>query len=107
MIKGGKERSDSSLNALKYIKKFNPNNVYIHDAARPNFSIKLLKNLSKNLKKSKAVVPIVDSKDSIKYKTQNQLFNLNRNNLLLTQTPQAFRFKVLYNFAIKHARIKS
>ena len=101
MIKGGKERSDSSLNALKYIKKFNPNNVYIHDAARPNFSIKLIKNLSKNLKKSKAVVPIVDSKDSIKYKTQNQLFNLNRNNLLLTQTPQAFRFKVLYNFAIK------
>ena len=42
IIKGGKERSDSSLIALKYIKKFKPNNVLIHDAARPNFSLKLL-----------------------------------------------------------------
>ena len=48
IIKGGKERSDSSLNALKFIKKYNPKNVYIHDAARPNFSIKLLKTISKN-----------------------------------------------------------
>ena len=50
-VKGGKERKDSSLNALKKIKKFNPKNVLIHDAARPNFSIKLLKNLIKQLKK--------------------------------------------------------
>ena len=68
-------------------------NVFIHDAARPNFSIKLLYNISKNLKKNKAVVPVINSKDSIKYKTQNQIFNLKRNNLLLTQTPQAFRYK--------------
>jgi len=53
IIKGGKERSDSSLKALNYIKKFKPLNVYIHDAARPNFSIKLLKNISKSLKKIK------------------------------------------------------
>ena len=45
IIQGGKERSDSSLIALKYIKKYKPLNVYIHDAARPNFSIKLLKNI--------------------------------------------------------------
>ena len=99
-IKGGKERSDSSLKALKYLKKYRPNNVLIHDAARPNFSIKLLKNLLKNLKRNKAVVPAVSSKDSIKYKIKNQIFNLNRNNSLLTQTPQAFRFKELYNLAI-------
>ena len=101
VIKGGKERSDSSLIALKYLKKYKPKNVFIHDAARPNFSIKLLKNISKNLKSNKAVVPAVYSKDSIKYKIKNQIFNLNRNNSLLTQTPQAFRFKELYNFAIK------
>ena len=96
IIKGGKERSDSSLKALKYLKRYKPKNVFIHDAARPNFSIKLLKNIAKNLKNNKAVVPIINSKDTIKYKTQNQIFNLNRNNLLLTQTPQAFRFKELY-----------
>ena len=107
LIKGGKERSDSSLKALKYIRKYKPLNVYIHDAARPNFSIKLLKKISKNLKKNKAVVPYVSSKDSIKYKTKNQIFNLNRNNSLLTQTPQAFRFKELYNLACKEKGIVS
>ena len=101
IIKGGKERSDSSLKALKYIKKYKPKNVYIHDAARPNFSIKLLKTISKNLKKNQAVVPIVNSRDSIKYKIKNEVFNLNKKNSLLTQTPQAFRFKKLYNLAIK------
>ncbi len=99
IIKGGKERSDSSLKALKYLKKYKPVNVYVHDAARPNFSNKLLKNISKNLKDNKAVIPVVTSKDSIKYKIKNQIFNLNRNNLKLTQTPQAFRFKELYNLA--------
>ena len=101
IIKGGKERSDSSLNALKFIKKYKPKNVYIHDAARPNFSLRLLKNISKNLKKNKAVVPIVNSRDSIKYKVKNEVFNLNRKNSLLTQTPQAFNFKELYKLAIK------
>jgi len=101
VINGGKERSDSSLNALKYIKKYKPLNVFIHDAARPNFSIKLLKNISKNLKKNKAVVPVINSIDSIKYKIKNQIFNLDRNNSLLTQTPQAFKFKELYKLACK------
>jgi 2-C-methyl-D-erythritol 4-phosphate cytidylyltransferase / 2-C-methyl-D-erythritol 2,4-cyclodiphosphate synthase len=101
VIKGGKERSDSSLKALRYLEKYKPLNVYIHDAARPNFSIKLLKNISKSLKKNKAVVPAVSSKDSIKYKIKNQIFNLNRNNSILTQTPQAFRFKELYDLACK------
>ncbi|WP_440918629.1 2-C-methyl-D-erythritol 2,4-cyclodiphosphate synthase [Candidatus Pelagibacter sp.] len=96
VIRGGKERSDSSFKALNFLKRYKPKNVFIHDAARPNFSIRLLKNIAKNLKNNKAVVPFISSKDTIKYKTQNQIFNLNRNNLLLTQTPQAFRFKELY-----------
>ena len=100
IIKGGKERSDSSLLGLKYIKKFKPNNVLIHDAARPNFSIKLLKSLVKSLKKNKATIPVISSKDSIKYKVKNQLFNLNKKNTYLAQTPQAFRFKDLYNLSI-------
>ncbi len=99
IIKGGKERSDSSFKALKYLKKYKPKNVFIHDAARPNFSIRLLKNIAKNLKNNKAVVPIINSKDTIKYKTQNRIFNLDRNNLLLTQTPQAFRFEKLFKIA--------
>ena len=101
IIKGGKERSDSSLIALKYIKKYKPNNVLIHDAARPNFTIKLLKNLIKALENSNAVIPVINSKDSIKYKIKNQYFNLNRDNSFLSQTPQAFKFKNVYNLAFK------
>ena len=101
IIKGGKERSDSSLIALKYLKKFKPTNVLIHDAARPNFSVKLLKNLIHKLKKNRAVIPYIYSNDSIKYKSQNQLFNLNRDKALLTQTPQAFKFKDLYSLSSK------
>ena len=101
IIKGGKERFDSSLIALKYIKKFKPTNVLIHDAARPNFTIKLLKQLIKLLKDNKAVIPAIKSKDSIKYKIKNELFNLNRDYCYLTQTPQAFIFKDLYNLSIK------
>ena len=105
IIKGGKERSDSSLIALKYIKKFNPSNVLIHDAARPNFTINLLKKLINSLKKHKASIPVIFSKDSIKYKFKNQLFNLNRKNSYLTQTPQAFKFKDVYNLSIKQKNI--
>ncbi len=101
VIKGGKERSDSTFIALKYLKKFEPKNVLIHDAARPNFSIHLLKKLIHKLKKNKAVVPFIYSRDSIKYKSQNQLFNLNRDKVFLTQTPQAFRFKELYTLSSK------
>ena len=52
LITGGKSRQQSTLNALKYLishKKIS--NVLIHDAARPNFSIKLLKRLITSLKK--------------------------------------------------------
>ena len=104
IIRGGKERSDSSLIGLKFIKKYKPNNVLIHDAARPNFTIKLLKNLINSLKKNKASIPVISSKDSIKYKVKNQLFNLNRKNSYLTQTPQAFKFKDVYDLSIKQKR---
>ncbi len=100
IIKGGKERSDSTLKALNYLKKYKPKNVFIHDAARPNFTIKLLKKITKELKKYKAVVPVINPKDSLKYKIKNLLFNLKRESSFLTQTPQAFRFKELYKIAM-------
>ena len=101
IIKGGKERFDSSLIALKKIAPYKPNNVLIHDAARPNFSIKLLKRLLKELNYNKSVVPISKPNDSLKYKFKNQLFNLKRENSYLSQTPQGFKFNALYNLASK------
>jgi 2-C-methyl-D-erythritol 4-phosphate cytidylyltransferase/2-C-methyl-D-erythritol 2,4-cyclodiphosphate synthase len=105
IIKGGKERSDSSLIGLKFIKKYKPINVLIHDAARPNFTINLLKKLINSLKTNKATIPVIFSKDSIKYKIKNQLFNLQRKNSYLTQTPQAFKFKDIYDLSIKQKNV--
>jgi 2-C-methyl-D-erythritol 4-phosphate cytidylyltransferase / 2-C-methyl-D-erythritol 2,4-cyclodiphosphate synthase len=101
IIKGGRERSDSSRIAIKYLKKYKPKNVLIHDAARPNFSINLLKRIIKQLKTNKAVIPVLNPIDSVKYKIKDQYFNLNRKNSFLTQTPQGFRFKDLYDLVIK------
>ena len=77
IVVGGLNRHVSSKNALNFIKKFNPRNVFIHDAARPSFSIKLLKNLNQNLKKFNTVVPYILPNDSIKYK-KNKTYNLEK-----------------------------
>ena len=100
IIKGGKRRSESSIIALKHIKKFKPKNVLIHDAARPDFSLNLLKKIIQRLKKNNAVIPITKPTDSIKYSLKNNLYNLDREKTYLTQTPQGFNFNELYKLAI-------
>ncbi len=99
VIKGGRERYQSSQKALNFIKNKKFTNVFIHDAARPNFSIELLKKLNSKLKKNKAVVPYVTTNNSTKYKIENKILNLKRENLLFTQTPQCFNFKTLFNLS--------
>jgi 2-C-methyl-D-erythritol 4-phosphate cytidylyltransferase / 2-C-methyl-D-erythritol 2,4-cyclodiphosphate synthase len=97
IIEGGKTRAESAYKGLKNIKKYNIKNVMIHDAARPNFSLKLLYKLNKELKKNNCVIPAIKSKDSIKQKLSKKVINLKRSNVLLVQTPQAFNYKKLYN----------
>lgn len=96
IIKGGNKRSDSSLIALKYLKKFKPKNILIHDAARPNFSIKLIKRIIQKLKNNKAVIPTINPTESVKYKSIINLYNLDRNKTFLTQTPQGFDYQSLF-----------
>ena len=95
VIAGGKNRSESSLKALKNIKNNKISKVFIHDAARPNLSLKLIFNLFKALKKNKCVVPIIKTNNSAKLKEKNKLKNIDRSKLYLTQTPQAFDYKTL------------
>ena len=101
IINGGKNRSESSLKALKSIKNNKISKVFIHDAARPNFSLKLISNLFKGLKKNKCVVPVLKTSNSVKLKERNKLKNIDRNKIYLTQTPQAFDYKTLLNLQKK------
>ena len=91
LIKGGNTRSQSTFNALTYLKKKkNINKVFIHDAARPNFSKKLIKKIIVNSKKNKIIIPILKLKDALKKKEKKNILNLKRNNFFITQTPQCF-----------------
>ena len=50
---GGKTRQESTYNALKYIqkKKIKCTKVLIHDSARPNFSLQLIRKIIRTSKK--------------------------------------------------------
>ena len=96
IVLGGKTRAESAYKALQNIKRNNYKNVVIHDAARPNFSLKLLKRLMNGLKKNDCVIPAIQTADSVKQKTSNIVINLKRENIYLIQTPQAFNYKKLY-----------
>ena len=96
IVEGGKTRAESAYLGLKSIKNSNVKNVMIHDAARPNFSLNLLDRLIRELKINDCVIPAIQSKDSIKQRLSNKFINLKRKNIYLTQTPQAFNFKKLF-----------
>ena len=96
IIYGGRTRAESAYIGLKSIKKNNIKNVMIHDAARPNFSLKLLDRLNQELKSNDCVIPAIKTTNSIKQKSYNKVTNLKRENIYLIQTPQAFNYKKLY-----------
>jgi len=96
IVIGGKTRAMSAYKGLKSIKSYNIKNVMIHDAARPNFSLKLLDKLFKELKLNDCIVPAIQTTDSVKQKFLNKVINLKRESIYLIQTPQAFNYKKLY-----------
>ncbi len=100
-IVGGKTRQQSTLNALKYlINQKGINKVLIHDVARPNFSLKLLHSIIKNMRNAKAVVPKIRIQDAIKQvidsSKEEYIISKKRDNFFLTQTPQGFNLKEIY-----------
>ena len=101
LVVGGKSRQESTFNALKFLKSQKGiSKVLIHDAARPNFSSKFLGLILKNMKNTRAVVPKIDVQDAIKQiidsSKEEYIIGKRRDNLFLTQTPQAFNFKEIY-----------
>ena len=96
IVEGGKTRAESAYRGLKSVKNHNIKNVMIHDAARPNFSLKLLDRLIKELKLNNCVIPAIQTTDSVKQRSLNNVINLKREDIFLIQTPQAFNYRKLY-----------
>ena len=108
LIAGGESRQQSTFNALKYlINHKGTSKVLIHDVARPNFSTKLFSSILKNMKNSRAVVPKINLQDAVKQiidsSKEEYIIGKRRENLFLTQTPQAFNLKEIYHFHKKNS----
>ena len=108
LIKGGNSRQKSTYNALKFLNKNKGiSKVLIHDAARPNFSIKLLNSIIKNMKNARAVVPKIKIQDAVKQiidsSKEEYILGKRRSNLFLTQTPQAFNLKEIHQLHKFHS----
>ena len=105
-IVGGKTRQESTYKALKHIKKnkIKCTNVLIHDSARPNFSVKLIKRII-NASKRNTVIPKIPMYDALKESVSKKiLLNLPRKNFFSTQTPQSFNFNEILDL---HSRNKA
>ena len=101
---GGNTRQESTLIALRYLKKnkIRCKNVLIHDAAIPNFSMKLIKKII-NFSKKNNVIPRISINDALKERVDNKsILNLSRNNFFLTQTPQSFDFNEIFNLHLEN-----
>ena len=102
IISGGNSRQQSTFKALKYLMSLKNNlKVLIHDVARPNFSTKLLNSILNNMRNARAVVPKIEIQDAIKQvidsSKEEYVLGKKRDNLFLTQTPQAFNLKEIYH----------
>ena len=90
---GGEYRSVSAKKGIKKLFQ-NYTHVLIHDAARPDFTIKLVLKLIKELKKHSCVVPAISSFDTTVFEKKY----VDRSKIKFLQTPQAFNLKKIYKY---------
>ena len=102
IIVGGKERWESSVNAIRLYqkklseRKFADSNILLHDAARPFVSQRIISDVCEALKEHEAVVVAIPSTDTV-YEMQNGCVARipNRSTIMRAQTPQAFRLPLI------------
>ncbi len=89
VVKGGSQRAESVANGLKEIKT--EGLVAVHDGARPYVSDDIITNTIISAEKTKAAIPCVPVKDTIKMGNNKVVeHSLQRDKLFITQTPQVF-----------------
>ena len=96
LINGGETRKESSYNGISSIKE-DEANVLIHDCARPFVNQKIISDCIEALKTYNAVVPVIQTSDTIYEIGQNNIINNipNRNHLRRAQTPQCFKLSLI------------
>jgi 2-C-methyl-D-erythritol 4-phosphate cytidylyltransferase len=96
VVPGGKERQDSVRAGLEVLPE-GTDVVAVHDAVRPFVSSGLIRSVIEQAAAFSAAVLGVPVKDTVKRVTRDNIIfgTLERNELWLTQTPQAFRAGVI------------
>ena len=96
IIKGGLTRQESSFEGLNACDK-KTENVLIHDAARPFITNVIISDCIKLLSKYDAINISIPATDTIVINNNNFIKSIpNRDDLLISQTPQAFKFNTIF-----------
>jgi len=95
ICEGGNTRAESVYNAIKKTED-NIEIIVIHDAVRPLIQSKNILNLVNACKKNDGAILAHPVSDTLKKVKKNIIsFTVDRNNLWLAETPQAFNLKLL------------
>ena len=90
---GGRTRFHSVQNGLSLVNE--EAIVFVHDGVRCLLTSELVKRCYEGALESGTAVPAVTCKDSVRLLTSNGNKVLNRNKVMLIQTPQTFHSKIL------------
>lgn len=105
IIPGGKERWESSVNAIRAI--MNQDNslpfregmgvgILLHDAARPFVSQEIIARVCEALEEHEAVTVAIPSTDTVYEMADNKVARIpQRSTIMRAQTPQAFRLELI------------
>lgn len=92
IISGGEERFDSIKNALE---KATGDWIAVHDGVRPFVSQGVLTQLLLEVKKHRAVIPVIPVKESLRLVEGESSVAVPRSHYQIVQTPQIFEAKLL------------
>ena len=101
IIPGGKERWESSVNAIRAFTPYTLHptpitNLLLHDAARPFVSQTIIARVCEALEEHEAVTVAIPSTDTVYEMADSKVARIpQRSTIMRAQTPQAFRLKLI------------
>ena len=90
---GGDTRFQSVKNGLKLVEE--ESIIFVHDAVRCLVSVNLIRRCYELAMQTGAAVPVIPSKDSVRILNDDGNGEVDRNKIMLVQTPQTFHSKIL------------
>jgi 2-C-methyl-D-erythritol 4-phosphate cytidylyltransferase len=90
---GGDTRFQSVKNGLKLVE--DESIIFVHDAVRCLVSVNLVRRCYEAAMETGAAVPVIPSKDSVRILNDDGNGVIDRNKVMLVQTPQTFHSKIL------------